>query len=96
MFKVSRDIREEFREFLMKNENINSVFKVNNGFDFLVEAIFRDMNDMQRFNELLERFNIEAKQRCLYLKILREKDFIRQDSRRVIICRTLKNKKMRK
>jgi len=76
MFKISRDMREEFRDFLMKNENINSVFKVNNGFDFLVEAIFRDMNDMQRFNELIERFNIEAKQEMFILEDIKREGFL--------------------
>jgi DNA-binding Lrp family transcriptional regulator len=76
MFKVARDTRDEFRDFLMKNENINSVFKVNNGFDFLVEAIFRDMNDMQRFNELLERFNIEAKQEMFILEDIKREGFL--------------------
>lgn len=76
MFKVTRDIRDEFRDFLMKNENINSIFKVNNGFDFLVEAIFRDMNDMQRFNELIEKFNIEAKQEMFILEDIKREGFL--------------------
>jgi len=76
LFKVNRDSREEFKEFLMKNENINSVFKVNNGFDFLVEAIFKDMNDLQRFNELLERFNIEAKQEMFILEDIKREGFL--------------------
>lgn len=76
LLKVMRDSREELKEFLLKNENINSVFKVNNGFDFLIEAIFRNMNDMQRFNELLERFNIEAKQEMFILEDIKREGFL--------------------
>lgn len=76
LFKVARDSRDEFKEFLIKNENINSVFKVNNGFDFLVEAIFRNMNDMQRFNESIERFNIEAKQEMFILEDIKREEFL--------------------
>ena len=36
LFKVERNSREEFKEYLIKNQNINSVFRVNNGFDFLL------------------------------------------------------------
>lgn len=76
LFRIPRSIREEFKEFLLTNENINSVFKVNNGFDFLVEAIFKDMNDMQRFNELLERFSIEAKQEMFILEDIKREGFL--------------------
>lgn len=76
LFRVARNSRDEFKEFLIKNENINSVFKVNNGFDFLVEAIFRNMNDMQRFNESTERFNIEAKQEMFILEDIKREEFL--------------------
>lgn len=76
MLRASREDREKLREFLMNHENINSVFKVNNGFDFMIEALFRDMNDMQRFNELLERFNIEAKQEMFILDDMKREGFL--------------------
>ena len=28
LFRISRDSRDEFREFLMTNENINSIFRI--------------------------------------------------------------------
>lgn len=76
LFKVTRSSREDFKEFLMKNENINSVFKVNNGYDFLVEAIFKDMNDMQRFMEVLEHYNIESKQEMFILEDIKREGFL--------------------
>lgn len=76
LFRVERSAREELRCFLTKNENVNSLFKVNNGYDFLAEAIFRDMNDMHRFMELLEQFNIEAKQEMFILEDLKREGFL--------------------
>jgi len=76
LFRISRDSRDEFREFLMTNENINSIFRINNGYDFMVEAIFRDMNDLQRFTELLERFKVEAKQELFVLEDLKREGFL--------------------
>lgn len=76
LFKVKKESREEFKEFLIKNENINSIFKVNNGFDFLVEAIFKDMSDFQRFNEIIEKFNIETKQEMFILEDIKREDFL--------------------
>jgi DNA-binding Lrp family transcriptional regulator len=76
LFRVSRDCRDEFREFLMANENVNSIYRINNGFDYLVEAIFRDMSDLHRFSELLERFKIEAKQELFILEDLKRESFL--------------------
>ena len=76
MYKVARDARETFKEFLMKNDNVNSVFKINNGYDYLVEAIFRDLNDYQRFNELLEKFPIEDRQEMFILEDLKREGFL--------------------
>jgi DNA-binding Lrp family transcriptional regulator len=76
LFKISREFREEFKEFLMANENVNSIYRINNGFDYLVEAIFKDMADLQRFTELLEKFKIEAKQELFILEDLKRESFL--------------------
>jgi DNA-binding Lrp family transcriptional regulator len=76
LFKVERNSREEFKEYLIKNQNINSVFRVNNGFDFLVEAIFRGMHELQIFMEDIERFNVEEKQELFVLEDLKLEGFL--------------------
>jgi DNA-binding Lrp family transcriptional regulator len=76
LFKISRDSREEFKEFLMGNENINSIFRINNGYDYMVEAIFRDMSDLQRFTESLDRFKIEGRQELFILEDLKRESFL--------------------
>ena len=79
LFKLSKDSRDEFREFMMNNENVNSIYRINNGFDYLVEAIFKDMADLQRFNDLLERFRIEAKQELFILEDLKRESFLSEE-----------------
>lgn len=76
LFKVPKESKEDMREFLMKNEKINSLFKINNGFDYMVEAIFKDMNDLQKFNEQLERFNVQNKQELFILEDLKREGFL--------------------
>ncbi len=76
LFKVAKDSRDEFREFLMKSFNINSIFRVNNGFDYLVEAIFRDMSDLNRFLEQLEAFHIENRQELFVLEDIKRECFL--------------------
>lgn len=76
LVKVAKDSKESFREFLMKNQNINSVFRVNNGFDFLVEGIFKDMSDLETFTESLDRFDIEARQEMFVLEDIKREEFL--------------------
>ena len=63
MLSVNREDRESIKEYLAKDNNINSVYKTNNGFDFMVEGIFKHIKDMEDFMENLEgRFPIKSKQ----------------------------------
>jgi DNA-binding Lrp family transcriptional regulator len=63
MIKVKREKRDELKDYLMKHLNINSLFKVNNGFDFMVDVVFKHIKDMEDFIEILEqKFNIVDKQ----------------------------------
>jgi DNA-binding Lrp family transcriptional regulator len=63
LLKIDKEIREELKEYLNKKECINSVFKINNGYDFMIEGIFRDIRDVEDFLENLEeKFRIRSKQ----------------------------------
>jgi DNA-binding Lrp family transcriptional regulator len=63
----------------MTNENINSVYRIYNVFDYLVEAIFKDMADLQRFNDLLEKFRIDARQELFILEDLKRESFLSEE-----------------
>lgn len=76
LVKVARASRDEMRQFLIKNENVNSLFRINNGFDFLIEAVFKDMNSLQRFSEMLEKFIIEEKQEMFILEDIKRECFL--------------------
>ena len=76
MFKVEKDNREEFQRFLMRYPQINSVFRINNGYDYLVEAIFRDMKELQEFGEKVDTFSVEQKQDFFVLEDIKREDFL--------------------
>lgn len=62
VFRIRKDQRNEMQEHLMKHPNVNSVYKINNGYDFLVETIFRDLKEIDEFVENLdERFKLHEK-----------------------------------
>ena len=47
------------RDFLLNNENVNSVFQLNDGYDFAVDCIFRYMHEMKSFMEQLEKMGVK-------------------------------------
>ncbi|MBW2988117.1 hypothetical protein DRJ48_02240 [Candidatus Woesearchaeota archaeon] len=50
--------REELRRFLMEHPNINTLHRVNFGWDFVAEAVFHNLGEAEDFKQLLvERFN---------------------------------------
>ena len=54
--------RHELKEYMLKHQNINSLYKINNGYDFLAELVFRDLSELDSFVENLEeRFKIREK-----------------------------------
>lgn len=47
--------KEELKEFLMKSMFVNSLYKINNGYDFLLEGVFKNMGQAEEFVENLEK-----------------------------------------
>ena len=63
MLKVNREDRELVKDYLANNNNINTVYKTNNGFDFMIEGIFKHIKNLEDFMEILEeKFPIKSKQ----------------------------------
>lgn len=61
--KVERNSRDDIEQYLRGQGNINSLYKINNGYDFLIEGIFRHLKDFQEFVEGIEhKFPILEKQ----------------------------------
>ena len=63
MLRVDKEQREQIKDFLARKDCINSVFKINNGYDFLAEGIFKDIREVEDFLETLDdKFKIKSKQ----------------------------------
>lgn len=75
ILKVDKEQKQEIGQFLEKNQNVNSLYRINNGYDFLVDVIFRQMAHLEEFIEQLER-KFRIKQREVYFVI----DEIKQEA----------------
>jgi Lrp/AsnC family transcriptional regulator, leucine-responsive regulatory protein len=49
-------------DYLKGHQNTNSLYKINNGYDCLLETIFRDLKDVEDFQEMLDiKFKVKGK-----------------------------------
>jgi DNA-binding Lrp family transcriptional regulator len=77
MIKVDRDVRDVVKDYLSRHQNINSVFKINNGFDYMFEAIFVNIKDMEDFMENLDKkYKIENKQVYYIVEDIKKESFM--------------------
>lgn len=77
MLKAAKEKKGEMRSYLHKHENVNSLYKINNGYDLLAECIFRDMKQMEDFIESLEeRFSLEKKEVFYIIEDIKREGFL--------------------
>ena len=77
MVKVDREKREEARKFLLSHQNTNSVYKVSNGFDFLIEGIFKNVKEVEDFIDFLGgKFRLEQTQVYYIIEDVKKESFM--------------------
>lgn len=73
IIQTKEDERNAFQEFISQNEKVNSVYKINGDFDFLVEAVFKDEKEMYDFIRHLDgRFQTRKRLHSVIKDIKRE------------------------
>ena len=87
MLKVDRTIREEAKKFLQNHHNVNSVYKISNGFDFLIEGIFKNVKDAEDFVDSLGgQFKVEQTQVYYVIEDIKKESFMTDYSLLNIVC----------
>lgn len=77
MLKVDRETKEMLKEFLFNNRSINSVYKINNGYDFLIEGVFKEIRELEDFIEKVEgKFKIKNKQVYYIIEDIKREGFM--------------------
>lgn len=75
--KVNKSDREKLRSYLGKHFNVNTVYKINNGYDFLAEVIFKELKQMEDFvEELEEKFKIRGKNIFYIIEDIKRENFL--------------------
>ena len=65
ILKVDKKEKEAVKQHLLKTANINSIYRINNGYDFLVEGVFKDLREVDEFIERMEEL-YKIKEKKLY------------------------------
>lgn len=75
--KVNREIRDEVEGYLVRHQNVNTVLRVNNGYSFLVESIWKNLTDSEDFIEdLIEKYHIEEKKVFYVIGEIKRESFL--------------------
>jgi DNA-binding Lrp family transcriptional regulator len=54
--------RAELQRFVTKSQHVNSVYKVSNDYDFMVEAIFANHKELQEFLDRVDELAMNRKE----------------------------------
>jgi DNA-binding Lrp family transcriptional regulator len=75
--KVSNENKEKLRNHLKLNSNVNTIYKINNGWSFLIETIHKNIKELDIFLEKLEdNYKIENKQIHYLIDEVKREGFI--------------------
>jgi len=76
LVQVGGDERNKLKEFFERSANTNSIYKINNGYNFMVHCIFKSIQDNERFLELIEeKFNITSLQNYYVIEYIKVEEF---------------------
>lgn len=77
MFSAHRNDRAKLEQVLARNRNVNSLFKVNNGWDFTAEVVFPGIREVEEFvEEVEEQVRLKAKQVFYMVEELKREAFL--------------------
>jgi DNA-binding Lrp family transcriptional regulator len=76
LISANREKKEELQKFLIKNPKVNTIYRINNGFDFLIETIFKNMNEMDEFMRSLDTFEPIQKKEFFIMEDLKREEFL--------------------
>jgi len=80
LFKAEN--RDKLRKFLLSSPEVNSLTRVNNGYDFMADCVFRDMRELELFVDALERAHgVKRKEVHYVIEELKREAFLAEPER---------------
>ena len=76
LLSSKKDNKEALTTFLIKNPKVNTIYRINNGYDFLIETIFKNLEEMDGFMKSLEAFEPTQKKEFFIMEDLKREEFL--------------------
>ncbi|MFC1728098.1 Lrp/AsnC family transcriptional regulator [Nanoarchaeota archaeon] len=76
ILRANHETKADLKRFLTNHSKVNSVFKINGGYDFIAEAIFKDVTELCKFSEELDQFNLIDKVEHLVMDDIKQEEFL--------------------
>ena len=80
VFAVERAQKEEFANYLRMSINVNSLYRINNGYDYMAELLHRDLSELESFmDKLNSKFKIKDKKVFFIIEEMKKEEFLADD-----------------
>jgi DNA-binding Lrp family transcriptional regulator len=77
LIKAAAEKRDELRAYLLTSQSVNTLARVNNGYDFMAECIFRNMRELEEFSDrLVHRYGVRSKEVHFVVEELKREDVL--------------------
>ncbi|KYK26833.1 hypothetical protein AYK26_04575 [Euryarchaeota archaeon SM23-78] len=77
MLSTAKEDRDKLKSYLKEHQSINSLFKINNGYDFLAEGVFENVKELEDFLEMLEdKFKLKDKKVFYVIEDIKRENFL--------------------
>lgn len=80
LLATKKQEKDAVQQFLSTHEQVNTVLKINNGFDFLVEAVFRNMSEVQIFLDTLDKTGVSKRKEFYVLEEIQREAFLTSEA----------------
>ncbi len=88
--KLAKEQREQFRLFILEHKSINSAYRINNGYDYLLEGVFHDLKELEEFLETMEeQYPLKTKQVYYIIDDLKREQFLSDPSYLEMVTQTV-------
>jgi len=87
ILSVIKEDKERVRNFLKEHASINSLYKINNGYDFMVEGIFENVKLLEAFLDQLDsEFGITEKKVFYVIEDIKRECFLSKPEYLQLLC----------
>ena len=79
--KVAKEDKDKLKQHLFFHQNVNTLYKINNGWDFILETAHKNIKELDLFlDHLNEKFKVEDKQIHYVIDEIKREGFVLEQS----------------